>query len=1123
MQVTGVPDHAAYLDVMRARPEEVQALLQDLLISVTNFFRDPEAWTALAGIVPELFAGKGPDDQVRVWVTACATGEEAYSVAMLLDEHAQTLDQPPAIQVFATDIDDTSIARARVASYPDTIAGDVSPARLARFFVREQGRYRVTQELRERVLFAHHNLLRDPPFSKLDLLTCRNLLIYLTRDAQEQVVRLAHFSLNPGGYLLLGAAEALEGLPRLFDVVVSGQRLFRQRAEAMAALPPLLPRPGAPPLPDVPPPGRRTESARPAGQAPPDRLGALHQRLLLAEAPASAIVSADHEIVHLGRGMSRYLAQEGAPSVNLLRAVHPDLRLPLRTVVFQAAQTGRRTERRHVRVAGDDTARLVDLVVVPIQDAAAPAGALLVLLSDAGVVGADEATAPADAGVVVGELEAELEHTRQQLQLTVEAYETAGEEYKAANEELTAINEELRAATEELETSREELQAVNEELHTVNAELKNRVDEVSQANNDLQNLIAATDIATLFVDRTLHLTRYTPSAEGLFNLLPTDLHRPLAHITHTLHDARIAADAGMVLSNLQPIEREVERADGRWYLLRLRPYRTTDDRIAGVVLTLVDISARKQAEDALRASEERLRLLIESATDYAIVTLDTERRVTSWNTGAQALFGYGASAIVGQSGDVLFTPEDRERGVPAQEVDTARDVGRAANERWHVREDGGQFYGSGSVTPLRDTAGSLLGFVKIMRDLTERQRAEEQLRASEERLRELLESVQDYAIFTIDADGRVTSWNEGAHRIKGYTAAEIVGQSLERLYTAEDVAAGLPAHEMATAVRDGRAEDEGWRVRADGSRFWANEILTPLIADDGTHLGFTIICRDLTTRKQADDAVARALTEAQAARAEAEAALATREQFLSIASHELRTPLTSLIGYAHLMPRVATQGTAALTTLSDRITQQAQRINTLVSQLLDVTRLERGQFAVDRQTLDLAALVAQVVAAFRATMDRDLAQRIRLRGADTPVRVLGDGTRLEQVLVNLLSNAVKYSPPDGLVAVSLAVDQEQAVLTVQDAGIGIPEAAQARLFEPFYRAPNAGGGTSGFGLGLISSTRSSPAMAGRSRSRASRTRARPSAWSCRWKGHPDDHGSTRSPSIHRAPDRGRRG
>ena len=411
----------------------------------------------------------------------------------------------------------------------------------------------------------------------------------------------------------------------------------------------------------------------------------------------------------------------------------------------------------------------------------------------------------------------------------------------------------------------------------------------------------------------------------------------------------------------------------------------------GLLAVIRDITDRTRAEAAVHASEERLRLLIESAQDYAIFSLDPQWRVTSWSTGAAVLFGYTEREVLGHSGDVVFTPEDRAQGAPAREAATARDAGQAADERWHLRKDGTRFYGSGTLRPLRGADATLRGFVKILRDLTERQRAEAALRASEERLRVLVESVQDYAIFTVDPAGRVMSWNEGARRLKGYLADEIVGQPMERFYLPEDVAAGKPAQERQTALVAGRSEDESWRVRKDGTRLWINEIMTALIADDGTHLGFTKISRDLTARKAAEDAVARALAVEQAARAEAEAALATRAQFLSIASHELRTPLTSLIGFAYLLPRATAQGPAALTALSERITHQARRLDTLVGQLLDVARLQQGSFVLDRQVLDLTTLVAQVVERFGVALSADSAHAIIWERPDGPVVLEADG------------------------------------------------------------------------------------------------------------------------------------
>jgi two-component system, chemotaxis family, CheB/CheR fusion protein len=604
MQVTGVSDFETYMEVLRTRPDEVQALLQDLLISVTNFFRDREAWTTLESIMPLIFAGKGPGDQVRVWIPACATGEEAYSVAMLLQEYAATLDYTPLIQIFATDIDDTSIAQARRASYPKTIEGDVSPDRLRRFFTFEQGRYRVKQELRELVLFAHHNVLRDPPFSQLDLITCRNLLIYLNREAQEQVIRLFSFSLRRGGYVLLGNAESMEGVSQLFDVVVKGQRLFRQRAN-IPLVPPPKPVRGRTLLPELP-------SSTPVQDTAPKSIEAIHQQLILAHAPPSVIVNEEYEIVHISPGVGRFLQFEaGTPSTNLIRAAYPALRLEVRSALLRATHERTRAESQRVRVTIDNVVRLVNLVVEPILQPGWPGGYFFVRFNDIGETDDAEASASIPQDKVVKELEADLARTREQLQLTVEAYETAGEEYKAANEELTAINEELRAATEELETSKEELQAVNEELTTVNHELKFKVDEIIQANNDLQNLIAATQIGTIFLDRDLRIMRYTPSVESIFNLLPTDLHRPLSHVTHTLKYTTLEADARTVLASLMSSSMEVESTSGKWYLAQLRPYRTSDDRIGGVVITFIDLTERKQAE----AERERLLREAEAALE----------------------------------------------------------------------------------------------------------------------------------------------------------------------------------------------------------------------------------------------------------------------------------------------------------------------------------------------------------------------------------------------------------------------------------------------------------------------------------------------------------------------------
>ena len=720
MQVTGMVDLAAYLAVLRSRPDEVQALLRDLLISVTNFFRDTAAWHALTTVLPAIFAGKDPGEQICAWVAGCATGEEAYSVAILLYECALLLDLPPTIQVFATDIDEDAIGIARQGVYPDTIAADVAPERLQRFFQAEQGRYRIKKEIRDLVLFAPHNLLRDPPFSKLDLITCRNLLIYLNRDVQEQVLQLFHFVLRPEGVMLLGASESTDGVPGLFVPIDKSQRLFQRRL-APSAAPSTVPG-----LPLVGPPHRPQAAKRGPSDAGLHSFGELHSQLLANYIPPSVIVNEDYDIVHLSRGVGTFLQFiEGEPSHNLLKVVHPDLRLELRTALFAAMQKISDIEIRRVRIATAGGARLVDLIVRPLQAPEWARGYVLVVFRDLADASTLEPLAPNDAEPVVRQLEDELQRTKDQLRTTIEQYETAVEEYKAANEELQAINKELRAATEELETSKEELQSVNEELTTVNQELKHKVDEVSQSNNDLLNLMASTEIGTIFVDREMRIKRYTPSAQVIFNLIPSDINRPLAHITHKLSYTQLAADAMGVLETLAKVEREVASQDARWYLARLLPYRTVEDKIDGVILTFIDITERKRAEEALQASENRLRLLFESVQDFAIFTLDLSGRIDSWSPAAERLLGYSEAEVLGQPGALVFTPEDRAQGAPEQELQQTLQRGRSEDERWQVRKDGSRFYASSLMSQIHDARGTAQGFVKVMRDLTRQKHADD--------------------------------------------------------------------------------------------------------------------------------------------------------------------------------------------------------------------------------------------------------------------------------------------------------------------------------------------------------------------------------------------------------------
>jgi two-component system, chemotaxis family, CheB/CheR fusion protein len=720
-QLATLREYASY---MREQPDEPTALMKDLLISVTNFFRDVEAFAALERrVIPRLFAAKRSTDHVRVWSAGCATGEEAYTLAMLLVEHSLVVIDPPAIQVFATDLDDKAIGYAREAFYSDAEVVDLSEERLQRFFVRAPGGYRVRRELRELVLFASHNVIKDPPFSHLDLISCRNLLIYLNRAVQERVIETFHFALRPGAYLFLGSSEAPDGANELFFPFDRGNHIFESRSvSSRLPLPPVdvptFPRPAGAGM-SMPAGGERILPAE------------LHHRLLEQYAPPSLIVNEDHKVVHISEGAARYLRiSAGEPSRDLMQLVWPEIKADLRTALHRAARERQNVDVHGVRAGHGNPAAPLTVSVRPVLQDGDPARGYFLIIFAPEEAAADrdgsrvELTSPL--GADTRESDEELARMRSQLRITIEQYETQVEEAKASNEELQALNEELRSSAEELETSKEELQSVNEELTTVNQELKIKIEELGLTNNDIQNFINSTDVAAIFLDRALRVKLATPRARDIFNLLPSDAGRLLSDITSKLLYDDLQKDVAAVLGKLQAIEREVAAADGRSFVMRVLPYRTVDDHIDGVVITFLDISQRVIAERRAVAGEERLRLLIDSAIDYAIFTMDTKGIVDSWNSGAQRMFGYRAEEIVGRPGEILFTAEDRSTGVPESELRRAAELGRADDERWHVRKDGTQLYCSGVTTSLGH--GGELGFAKIARDLTVHRQADLALR-----------------------------------------------------------------------------------------------------------------------------------------------------------------------------------------------------------------------------------------------------------------------------------------------------------------------------------------------------------------------------------------------------------
>jgi two-component system, chemotaxis family, CheB/CheR fusion protein len=744
----------AYRDLIRQDPREARALLKDLLISVSGFFRDPESFEVLARkVIPGLFEGKTSEDRIRVWVPGCSTGEEAYSLAMLLRAHAATLDDAPEFQIFATDIDEEALAIARAAHFPMTIADDVPPELLRSDFRLEADGYRVSGDVRERVLVAKHDLLRDPPFSGLDLVSCRNVLIYLQPDAQAQALATFHYALRPKGVLFLGASESVDAVDGLFTVSDKRHRIFRRRDGESGPHLPLRSFWTGPVDREGDESGDRggTEEAGAAGAGRALTIPVaadLHLRLLEAYAPPSLVVNEAGEVVHLSPKAGDYLRVGGGePSLDVLELAPGDLRDELRTALYQALEKGRAT-RRAVRVEVPDQAHRVDLVVRPLRmgEGKGEQGegnfALIVFEERPETAMDPEIPAPAASDERdLQEVQEQLERARAEMKELVEERQDTIEELQMAIEELQSINEEQKATGEELETSREELQSTNEELTTVNQEYRIVIAELNEVNADLRNLIDATDIGTVFLDRDLRVRRFTPAITTLINLAPQDRGRPLADLTHRLRTPTLLEDAAKVLSTLGTITKEVESEDGNWYTLRIVPYRSLEDRIDGVVLTLFDITTQKRVEGDLREvlrllEVERTRLsgLVEHMPAAALVVEAASGRVLSTNVRFRDLLQHDPRSPDSPDAEALFALARHIDGtaISPDEWPLTRSIrGEEVIQGEEVVFD---LPNDETVTllvssaPLRDPEGRVTAAVMTLTDITRRLELEEDLR-----------------------------------------------------------------------------------------------------------------------------------------------------------------------------------------------------------------------------------------------------------------------------------------------------------------------------------------------------------------------------------------------------------
>lgn len=755
-QTANVPD---YIDYLRREPAEYALLFHELLINVTGFFRDPAAFEALARLaIPKMLDGKNASDTLRVWVPGCATGEEVYSIAMALTEAMPRGKPHPRVMIFATDIDDHAIEAARAGRYRAPLEG-ISPERRERWFIEDGDAFVIAKAIRELCVFSPHSVIKDPPFSKLDLVSCRNLLIYLNAEAQQRLVRTFHYALRPGGFLLLGTSESVSRHEQLFEPLDKKHRLYARRDDMQSGIPTL-------PLQQ---PGQR--ASHPAGPAAPaartaggDTIERDARRAVEKHAPAWVVIDAHHEIVRFNGDTGKYLGpSSGAASLNLFALLHKGLRNAARQAVNQAFAHATSAAAESAGAVRDGRRTQLRIIVEPLPDHHDPQSGAPELCVVSFV---ERETAPAAAQSDGGDhdarlhaLEHELETTRTQLQGAIDAAEAASEELKSSNEEYQSVNEELQSSNEELETSKEEMQSINEELHTVNAELNSKNENLARFNNDLRNLLESTQIATLFLDEHLHIRGFTPATTELFHLRKGDRGRPITEIAPNVDYPDLRSDVKNVLRNLGVVERILRSDDeGPAFLLRLRPYRTVDNVIDGVVLTFVDVT------ESQRLNQEHARLAaIVNASKDAIVGLSLPDRITSWNPTAARLFGLAAAEAVGKSLDALLPAEASQE---VREFFASGERERRIGEFrmiW-VRPDGTRVPLEMSWAPVHDDQGKLIAGEIFARDISERIKAEEgatlMMRELDHRVKNTLATVQAIAQQTARGAASVSAFEE---------------------------------------------------------------------------------------------------------------------------------------------------------------------------------------------------------------------------------------------------------------------------------------------------------------------------------------------------------------------------
>lgn len=1056
MGLVGKRDNDEYIRLLQDDGKERLDLAQDFLISVTDFFRDAQAYAVLRdAAIPRILADREPNDTVRVWIPGCATGEEAYSIAIALDEAIRKDGKEHSFIVFASDIDERALELARIGVYPETIAEDLSAAQLRHYFDKTDDHYRVKRGLRERVVFAAQNILADPPYSRLDLISCRNLLMYLQAETQQRVIATFHFALKARGMLFLGSSETLSGQVDLFEPLDKTARLFMrigtQRASRMEL-------PFAPESKDRDA-RKNDEPDGAAKDANPERVA---RDILLREfVPAAVLINRKHEILCSYGATRDFLTLPfGTSSLSLVDMVQEEYRSRTRAVTHRAFRD--ETSAEAIVRAHDDEGHEVRIAARPLQRPESVRGLVFVTFERTAKTAANiQTTAPRTGDEQ--QLADELEATRSELNTTIQALEASNEDLKGAHEEVLSMNEELQSTNEELETSKEELQSVNEELVTVNTELENKVAELQSAHNDLQNLFSGTNIATLFLDKGLCIKRFTPAIKSLLNLIASDIGRPLSDISLKFEDPDLEADADRAMQNLVHTEKEVRAQNQRWYQRRVLPYQTQDNTIDGVVITFSDITDLKRASIETKESEQRLDLAMGAIRggmwDMHLATNDEESSPDSVYLSARLkqLLGFEDDSFPNSL-------EAWEERVVECDREAFRDIKRRSASRsegldYRIRHrDGGIRWFTSYATVTRDEENQLARWIGIDRDITEHKLTDVHATQARARLQLLADAIPEMVAY-VDTDETLQFVNQAFTEGFGYTPDEAARRTLSQVFDKAAYAAVKACVEAAMAGRSANCQVEH---TIDGKPGKLNVNHVPQLMDGQTIGMYLLITQTETEGRRASDRI-----DSQSGLVYVQR-MATIGEMASTLAHDIKQPLGAINNYAGALKRMAHAGRdpAEFTPILDKIADQVEHAGDMAS----LTRDFASERTNDDSEIDINTLVHRAV-----SLTEGLARKHNIEihlDLHTPLPALKCmSIQIEQVIINLMVNAFDAMENvdrenRNLTLCTRPLDDHAVELKIKDTGEGIPGEKLGRIFDSFYTSKLDG---TGLGLSLSKS------------------------------------------------------